>query len=223
MVDPNAAAAVMSNPSTVLIILLIGGLMGMLGQGARAVAGLKSMTDEANSLNADPGELFQATRLIVSLIIGLLVGLAAAVIFLSTATKPELSWSTYLGFAAAGYTGTDFLEAFLSKYLGKPVQASVPASLLKETAFVLDAAKLAATAQAFVYQVLADLRPGNPIADDTPLKALAYDDAASKDVLRWEISRRHWHGVTLPFGSLNGCSKVSDVVEVVKKAEGVVV
>jgi len=213
----------MTDPTTVLIILMIGGLMGGLGQGARSVAGLKSMTDEAKSLNVDPSDLFQAARLIVSLIIGLLVGIGAAAVFLSTAgAKPELTWNTLIGFAASGYLGADFIEAFISKYLGKPAQASVPASLLKDTAFVLDAAKLAATAQAFVYQVLADLRPGNPIADDTPLKALAYDDAPSKDVLRWEISRRHWHGVTLPFGALNGCAKVSDVVDIVKKAEGVV-
>lgn len=79
-----------------------------------------------------------------------------------------------------------------------------------------------ATAHQLVYQILADMRPGNPIADDTELSALAFDDGPSKDVLRWEINRRHWHEVTLAFGALNGCSKVSDVVGVVKNAEGAV-
>jgi len=117
--------------SVSLQVLLLGALMGLLGQGARAVAGLKTMTDDAQTMGLSPNDLFQAARLFVSLAIGVLVGLAAALIYLAgdpaSAAKPD--WHILLGFAAAAYTGTDFLEAFISKYLAPPLKpgASVAA------------------------------------------------------------------------------------------------
>ena len=46
-----------------LEILIIGALMGVLGQGARAVVGLKGMADDAKALDLSPNDLFQAARL----------------------------------------------------------------------------------------------------------------------------------------------------------------
>ena len=43
-----------------LEILIIGALMGMLGQGARAVVGLKGMSDDAKALDLSPNDLFEA-------------------------------------------------------------------------------------------------------------------------------------------------------------------
>jgi hypothetical protein len=67
-------------PSLLLEVLLLSGVMGLLGQGARTVIGLKSMTDDAKALNVTPNDLFQAARLLTSLMIGFLVGVAAALI-----------------------------------------------------------------------------------------------------------------------------------------------
>jgi hypothetical protein len=115
--------------SDMMTTLLLGGLMGLLGQGARTVVGLKSMTDEAKDLGVSPNDLFQAARIVTSLLIGFLVGLAAALIYLSGLTPPAtgtapggaaafaLDWHILLGFAVAGYAGTDFLEGFISNYL----------------------------------------------------------------------------------------------------------
>ena len=108
--------------SQTLIVLLLGGLMGLLGQGSRAVVGLKTMTDDASDLGVSPSDLFQAARLLISLAIGFLVGLAAALIYISGNPTAPPDWHILLGFAAAGYTGTDFLEAFISKYLNPTAQ-----------------------------------------------------------------------------------------------------
>ena len=96
--------------------------MGLLGQGSRAVVGLKTMTDDASDLGVSPSDLFQAARLLISLAIGFLVGLAAALIYISGNPTAPPDWHILLGFAAAGYTGTDFLEAFISKYLNPTAQ-----------------------------------------------------------------------------------------------------
>jgi len=204
--------------SVSLEILLLGALMGLLGQGARAVAGLKTMTDDAQTMGLSPNDLFQAARLFVSLAIGVLVGLAAALIYLAgdpgSAAKPD--WHILLGFAAAGYAGTDFLEAFISKYLAPPVQPGAKAAALLQRAPM--PAPVPATAKALVYSVILQLEPGQQLTDDTLLKNLGWDDYESLDVLRWHINQRQWHGVVLAQGALANCTKVSDVTAVVTAA-----
>ena len=106
----------MDPTNLMLVTLLLGGLMGLLGQGARAVVGLKGMVDEANAQNLSASDLFQAARLLTSLFIGFLAGLAAALISMRSGIVAP-TWDALLGFAAAGYLGTDFLEGFISKYL----------------------------------------------------------------------------------------------------------
>lgn len=120
------------DPTQTLVILVEGALMGLLGQGSRAVAGLKSMSDDAQSLGVSSNDLFQAGRLFVSLIIGFLVGLAAALIYLMSGPSGPPDWHVLLGFAAAGYAGTDFLEAFISRYLAPaPVAKALSANVTK--------------------------------------------------------------------------------------------
>ncbi len=112
-----------SNAEGVLLALTVGGVMGLFGQGIRAVAGLKTMVDAANKQNPDSQDQFRAARLIVSLIIGFLSGIAATLITGVDKILPHLGdIQTLLMLAAAGYAGTDFIESFLSNYLpgGKP-------------------------------------------------------------------------------------------------------
>jgi hypothetical protein len=205
----------LQNLESYLIVLLLGGLMGLLGQGSRAVAGLKSMADDAQSLAVSPNDLFQASRLVISLVIGFLVGLAAALSYLATGASPgDLGWHALIGFAASGYAGTDFLEAFISRYLVPSVQPSAKIATIAPAAIP---ALTASTPKQFVYSVIAQLRPGNQITDDTPLKNLAWDDYESLDVLRWELDRR-MQGLNLAPGALANCTKVSDVTQSVTKA-----
>jgi hypothetical protein len=106
--------------------LLLAGLMGMVGQGARAIVGLKSVADQAAAQGLDSADLFRAARLAVSLMIGFVAGVAAAfllgidkIVAVTAANSQVL-----LGLAAAGYAGTDAIEGFVSRYL--PGQTVVP-------------------------------------------------------------------------------------------------
>ncbi len=106
----------------VLEILVIGALMGILGQGARAIIGLKGMSDTAKAQGLGPNDLFEAGRLIVSFLIGIVVGLASVLVYLKNggATGPnDPTWQTMLAWAVSAYAGTDFLEGFISQYLSK--------------------------------------------------------------------------------------------------------
>ncbi len=206
-----------------LHVLLMGALMGLLGQGSRAVAGLKSMTDDAQTLGVSPNDLFQAARLFVSLIIGVLVGLAAALIYLSTNGTQTPDWHYLLGFAAAGYTGTDFLEAFISKYLGPAARPNVKAGAPPAGGAASGGAPAPmpapiSTPKQLVYSVILQLEPNEQITDSTTLASLSWDDFESKDILRWAIDKRQWRGVVLGVGALASCTKVSDVTQVVTNA-----
>lgn len=113
--------------------LILGGLLGMLGQGARAAIGLKSMSDDAKALGLSPNDLFESARLITSIIIGFLVGIAAALAYaIGHGGIPDLlndfatSYHVLIGFIAAGYAGTDFLEGFIAQYL--PAGTAGPAA-----------------------------------------------------------------------------------------------
>ena len=122
-----------------LQVLVIGALMGMLGQGARTVVGLKGMSDTAKALDLSPNDLFEAARLITSLLIGFFVGLAAALVYIKSNGATEPDWKVLLGFAAAGYAGTDFLEGFISQYLpqgarGSTIQKPAAAQVVVENA-----------------------------------------------------------------------------------------
>lgn len=114
-----------------LSYLILGGLMGMLGQGARAVIGLKGMSTDARTLNLNPNDVFEAGRLITSIIIGFLVGLAAALVTLKSGdtTLAIPGWTTLLGWVASGYAGTDFLEGFIAQYLPQGAPGSTAQKL----------------------------------------------------------------------------------------------
>lgn len=100
-------------------VLLLGGLLGLFGQGARVVVGLKTLTDFANAPSANQTDVFNAARLTVSLIIGFLAGIAEALAFLEGGDPTkigQIGLQQLLGFAGAGYIGTDIIEAFIAKY-----------------------------------------------------------------------------------------------------------
>jgi len=129
--------------TAVLEILVLGALMGMLGQGARAVVGLKTMTDYANAQGLSSSDLFAAGRLITSLLIGTLVGLASALVYyISGGTAADISSHVLVGWAAAAYAGTDALEGFISQYLSPGATAkAVTMTLTADNVATLLAAK----------------------------------------------------------------------------------
>lgn len=109
--------------SDLLITLLLGGLLGMMGQGIRVIIGLKKINDNAQRNNTDPKEDFDPKTLIISLFIGFVSG-GLTVLTLSplapcSANAASIcpSSENIMALLAAGYAGTDVIEAFMNKYL----------------------------------------------------------------------------------------------------------
>ena len=110
--DSAATSALSLSSDQVLSALVLAGVLGMVGQTVRAVVGLKKMNDEADSSGVSASDLFIASRLVTSEIIGFVVGVITAFSLdinkLVTVTNVQF----LLGIAAAGYAGTDVIESF---------------------------------------------------------------------------------------------------------------
>jgi len=94
--------------------LLLGGLLGLLGQGVRAVVGLKKVQGSYDG--------FVPSRLVVSLLIGFLVGMAAALILKQPTSSSLFNLNAWLlvAIAALGYAGTDLIEGLSADLFAKP-------------------------------------------------------------------------------------------------------
>ena len=107
-----------------IIALVLGGILGMIGQGIRVVVGLKKINDQASKTNQAFSEIFQGSVLAISLLIGFIAGALAMIGVSCNLVEARPSKELILTLIAAGYAGTDFIEGFIRKYL--PV--SVPKS-----------------------------------------------------------------------------------------------
>src|SRR5690242_15550599 len=97
--------------SSLLANLVLAGLLGMIGQGARAAIGLKKLTDRIKDSPPGQADVFSAARLLVSLMIGFIAGVIAGLALgLDTLATADTNMKLLLGIAAAGYAGTDFIE-----------------------------------------------------------------------------------------------------------------
>jgi len=117
--------------ASVLALLLLYGLMGLVGQAARAAVGLKTMT---NSAATSPGQQteFNAAYLLISLMIGFVAGVLAgfAMSLPPVIVEGAINVKILLGIAAAGYAGTDFIENSLSIFIpNKPADSKSGAQL----------------------------------------------------------------------------------------------
>jgi hypothetical protein len=98
-----------------LQIIGLGGLGGMLGQGARTIIGFKKLND-ASSGGAAVSDMIAADRLVVSLVIGFIAGALAAITTIHTPEELQaVGLQQVLAFAGAGYAGADFIEGLISR------------------------------------------------------------------------------------------------------------
>jgi hypothetical protein len=97
--------------------LLLGGLLGILGQGIRIIVGLKKLNDEASVQGKSFSSKFQGSRLGLSLLIGFIAGGLAVIGFAETPGFRNPSRELIVTLLGAGYAGTDFIEGFIRKYL----------------------------------------------------------------------------------------------------------
>ena len=97
--------------------LLLGGLLGILGQGIRIIVGLKKLNDEASAEGTGFSSKFQGSRLGLSLLIGFIAGALAVIGFVESPGIATPSKELIVTLLGAGYAGTDFIEGFIKKYL----------------------------------------------------------------------------------------------------------
>ena len=98
------------SPTQTLILLLVSGIMGMIGQGARTIVGLKKLSDRSQTA-AGEAETFSASRLAVGLMIGFVAGVVGGMtpkVF----NAPTINSDVLFYLASIGYMGVDVIEGF---------------------------------------------------------------------------------------------------------------
>jgi predicted chitinase len=123
----------------VLLVLLLCGLMGLIGQGVRAVVGLKSGGNQAS-----PNEQseFNAAYLAFSLMLGAIAGVLAGLVIGPQKFNAN-DIETLLGVAASGYAGADFIENTYSIFFTVPGGQQAPKAS-SATASTVDVQTIAA-------------------------------------------------------------------------------
>ena len=109
--------------------LVVGGMVGTIGQATRSIAGLKKLQDQAQQDGVSVSDIFSALRFFISLMIGFIAGMIA-VISMGLDKFSQLGTSDtalLMGIAAAGYAGTDFIEAFATRV--EPSATKAPADV----------------------------------------------------------------------------------------------
>ncbi len=116
-----------SATGSILSALILCGLMGVLGQGARAAVGLKSAS-RLPSPQADQQTEFSAAYFVLSLMIGFIAGILAglAIGIQNILNIDPGDIKVLLGIAASGYAGADFIENSLSIFIPPPGSSTAP-------------------------------------------------------------------------------------------------
>ena len=99
---------------TLLFAILLGGILGIVGQSIRVIVGLKKLNDEAHTEGVSFNALFDAKELRISLLIGFVAGVLAA-FSLNINGMTTISNEVITAVIGAGYSGTDFIEGFMKK------------------------------------------------------------------------------------------------------------
>ena len=124
--DSAPSIALSLSSAQVLSALVLAGLLGMIGQAVRAIVGLKKMNDDALSGGVSANDLFIASRLVTSEIIGFVVGVVTAFSLDINQLVTVTSLQFLLGIVAAGYAGTDIIEGFARRLGGIGGGATAP-------------------------------------------------------------------------------------------------
>ncbi len=91
----------------VLEFIILGIILGIAGQGARAVVGMKKQYDKGSR------NWFKGWLLITTLMIGGVAGVFGAITLLDN--REAIDRQTLLTLITIGYAGTDFIEGFIKK------------------------------------------------------------------------------------------------------------
>lgn len=98
-----------------LTYVVLGSFLGAVGQGARAIIGIKKEFETASLSQKEWKDWFDLKELMLSLMIGAIAGSFGAVLLLGSAIDREF----LLTLIAAGYAGADFIEGFMKARVPK--------------------------------------------------------------------------------------------------------
>ena len=110
------------DPWTALGYILLGGLLGAIGQGIRVVVGLKKQMDESSKSSdgsdsaqskKDWQQWFDPQQLLVSLAIAFVVGGIAGTLASLQSFGQDVTKEYMISIITVGYAGTDFIEGFM--------------------------------------------------------------------------------------------------------------
>lgn len=155
-----------------LQMMAFGGIAGSLGQMVRVVAGLKKMAEEADAKGETMSENMDNGRLIRSLMIGAVAGILAAastvgfIVSGAVTVIEPITREAFLGIVAAGYAGTDFIEAFMTKNLKAVVKTPAIQAAETEAGAQAAAAKVSADKAAAAAAVAAQAASVTPPVTD---------------------------------------------------------
>lgn len=97
-----------------ILVILIGGILGMVGQGIRVIVGLKKLYDESLQKGVAFSENFNGSSLLFSLLIGFIAGVLG-MIGLENFETMKIAKEHILTLIGIGYAGADFIEGFIKK------------------------------------------------------------------------------------------------------------
>jgi hypothetical protein len=103
-----------SDPWMILGYILLGAILGMIGQGIRVIVGIKKAWDEAAAEDSSD-EWLNLNKILVSLLIALVIGGIAGALGILTYIDMggEISMEDIGILIGFGYAGTDFIEGFM--------------------------------------------------------------------------------------------------------------
>jgi hypothetical protein len=97
-----------------ILVILLGGILGTVGQGIRVIVGLKKLYDESLQKGIAFAEGFKGSTLLFSLLIGFIAGVLG-VIGLENFDGLLIGREQVLALIGIGYAGADFIEGFVKK------------------------------------------------------------------------------------------------------------
>lgn len=114
------AVAFSSDPWTILGYILLGSVLGIIGQGIRVFVGLKKAQEQAESTmkSLSWDQWFDTKQILTSMVIAFVIGGAAGAIgifnYLTEFGPRNLTLKDIELIILAGYAGTDLIEGFIS-------------------------------------------------------------------------------------------------------------
>lgn len=97
-----------------ILAILIGGILGAVGQGVRVIVGLKKVYDESFQKGTAFSENFDSPSLLFSLLIGFIAGVLG-IVSVGNLETLTIGKEQILMLIGIGYAGADFIEGFIKK------------------------------------------------------------------------------------------------------------